>query len=139
MAQEAELTTTSARSELMRRVRQRGTAPELVVRQVLTRIGARYRVNVRGLSGTPDLANRKRRKAVFVHGCFWHAHRGCPKAKVPKTNSSFWADKLHANRVRDAAKVAGLARLGYDVEVVWECELGDVHSLTERLRRFWQA
>src|SRR4051794_676044 len=74
----------------MRRVRRSGTEPELKVRRVLTRLGMRYRLSNRDLLGSPDVANRSRGWAVFVHGCFWHGHPGCRRASVPKTNCTFW-------------------------------------------------
>lgn len=129
--------TTPERSALMRRIRQEGTAPELTVRRVLTRIGARYRLNVRGLPGRPDIANRRRRKAVFVHGCFWHGHDSCGRGIIPKSNRAFWAEKLKANAHRDAAKTAALAAMGFDILIVWECETANIAVLEQRLREFW--
>ena len=129
--------TTPERSALMKRVRQRGTSAELVVRRLLTAVAARYRINVRGLPGTPDIANKARRKAVYVHGCFWHAHPGCARARVPKRNHAFWEDKLQKNVARDRAKRAALETAGFDVLIVWECELKNVDELRERLYAFW--
>src|ERR1700674_5066845 len=111
------------RSALMARVRQRGTAAELVVASALRSLGASYRLNVRTLPGSPDFANRTRRWAVFVHGCFWHRHAGCVRATVPKTNKKFWQTKFAANRVRDRRAIRMLRRSGYRVIVVWECEV----------------
>lgn len=112
--------TTSAR---LARIRQRDTKPELVVRLMLHALGHRFRVRNRDLPGSPDIANRTRRWAVFVHGCFWHAHEGCPKATVPKRNREFWEAKLAANRARDQRAVSQLRSAGWQVVTVWECQL----------------
>lgn len=133
----APVRTTPERSALMSRVRQRGTANELIVRQVLHSAGGRFRVNRRSLPGSPDISSERRRKAIFVNGCFWHAHRGCSKATLPKNNAVFWRDKLAANVERDARKTAELRRRGFDVLVVWECELSRLATLRKRLNAFW--
>ena len=131
--------TTEYRSDLMKRVRQTGTAPELAVRGILAEIGVRYRLNVRGLPGRPDIANKARRKAIFVHGCFWHFHKECGRGKIPERNKDFWAEKLRANRRRDRKKVEALERLGFDVLVIWECELSSPALLKRQLESFWSA
>lgn len=109
-------------SERMRRIRQRGTAPELAVRRELFRAGVRFRVCCSSLPGTPDIANASGRWAVFVHGCFWHGHRNCGLWTIPKTNRRFWREKFEANRRRDARKVRQLRALGYRVYVIWQCQ-----------------
>jgi DNA mismatch endonuclease (patch repair protein) len=109
----------------MKAVRQSGTAPELRVRRLLTNAGLRYRICPDDLPGRPDLANKSRHWALFVHGCFWHAHPNCRLATVPKTNRAFWIEKLTANRARDATKARALRKLGYKVVTVWQCELDD--------------
>lgn len=113
-------------------VRQRNTSPEQLVRRLLHRLGFRFRVGGRGLPGSPDIANRTRRWAVFVHGCFWHAHSRCPKATVPKRNRVFWTEKLAANRERDRRVVRKLRAAGYTAMVVWECELKSSPAAVER-------
>lgn len=114
--------TDSATSNRMRNVRQAGTRPERLVRAWLTSQGVRYRCNNRSLPGSPDLANKKRRWAVFVHGCFWHGHAGCGRATTPKNNAAFWREKITGNKRRDLLKQEALQGLGYDVIVIWECE-----------------
>lgn len=125
----------AATSLRLSKVRQRGTAPELMVRALLWSMGLRYRLNNRSLHGTPDISNRKRRWAVFVHGCFWHAHTGCARATTPKRNRAFWRAKFAVNRVRDARAVRALRRGGYRVVVVWACELDDKPTMVERRLR----
>lgn len=129
--------TTPERSALMKRVRQRGTNLEAVVRRALTRLGARYRLNVKELPGSPDIANRSKRKAIFVHGCFWHHHDACSRGRIPGRNREFWYDKLQRNVERDRRKVENLQELGYDVLTLWECELTDPAELERRLSDFW--
>jgi DNA mismatch endonuclease, patch repair protein len=122
-------------SNRLRRIRQRDTAPELAVRAILHDMGHRFRVANRDLPGTPDIANRARGWAVFVHGCFWHAHRGCGHATVPRRNRRFWLAKFAANRARDLRKSRALRRLGYRVVTVWECQAADTEKLRVRLTR----
>lgn len=121
------------RRALMQRVRQAGTPAENRVAATCRDLGMGYRRNVRSLPGTPDLANKTRRWAVFVNGCFWHAHRGCAKATAPKRNRAFWAEKFVSNRKRDAAKIRALRALGFRVLIVWECQSADDRVLRSRL------
>ena len=121
--------TDAATRARMSRQPQRGTAPERAVRAVLRDLGYGYRVNVTGLPGSPDLANRSRGWVIFVHGCFWHQHAGCPRATIPKRNREWWQAKLDRNRIRDQEKVLRLEQLGYDVLVVWECMTKDPSQL----------
>lgn len=125
----------AATAQRMRNVRRMRTGPEDVVARVLRTIGVGYRRNDRKLPGTPDFANRRRRFAIFVNGCFWHAHRGCARATVPKTNAPFWSQKLAGNRRRDATKIRALRSLGLRVIVVWECATRDPDTLRLRLSR----
>jgi DNA mismatch endonuclease (patch repair protein) len=110
----------------MQRVRQRNTAPELRLRRWLWRAGHRFVTHAAKLPGRPDLSNTRRKWAIFVHGCFWHGHEGCPKSRLPKRNVEFWADKIAANVARDARKEEALRELGFDVYVVWDCSLGEL-------------
>ncbi len=114
-----------ARAALMGRVRQKDTGPEQAVASALRSLGAGYRKNVRSLPGSPDFANKSRKWAVFVHGCFWHRHTGCRRATTPKANRDFWLDKFATNRTRDARAICALRRMGFRVAVVWECETTD--------------
>lgn len=114
--------TDAATSRRMAGIRQKGTTPELAVRRALTRLGLRYRITNRDLPGSPDLANRSRRWAIFVHGCFWHRHRDCRRTSTPTRNREFWEAKFTANIERDRRAVDALRRAGYHVATVWECE-----------------
>lgn len=126
-----------ARRELMRRVRRSRTAAEELVAAALRRLGVRYRRNVKGLPGSPDFANLRRGFAIFVNGCFWHHHRGCRLATVPRHNREFWLAKFRDNRRRDARKIRELRRRGLKVLLLWQCEAEDPGRLETRLRRFF--
>jgi DNA mismatch endonuclease (patch repair protein) len=128
--------TPEQRSERMAKVRGRDTKPELAVRRRLHAMGYRYRLHDKKLPGSPDLVFAGRRKALFVHGCFWHMHEGCALARMPKSRLDFWRPKLEGNRARDAAKVSQLRELGWEVMTVWECELRDMDALVARVVAF---
>jgi len=121
----------------MARVRQHGTAPELIVRSLLRRAGIKYRFNTGDLPGSPDIVHRGLGKAIFVHGCLWHRHRGCPRSTTPKQNFEFWQEKFDKNIQRDERKLSELRRDGYDVLVVWECETLVPDRLVHKLQAFW--
>jgi DNA mismatch endonuclease (patch repair protein) len=93
---------------------------------------------VKSLAGKPDLANKRARWAIFVHGCFWHSHEACRLASDPKSNRDYWESKLRGNTARDAEKLAKLRALGFRVLVVWECEARDGKRLDEVLRKFFR-
>jgi DNA mismatch endonuclease (patch repair protein) len=106
----------------MARVRQKNTAPELILRRALWASGLRYRLHASSLPGRPDIVFAKHRLAIFVHGCFWHSH-GCARSiKRPKANADYWARKLNRNIERDRQAQASLSALGWRSFVVWECE-----------------
>lgn len=122
----------------MARIGCKDTKPELVVRRTAHALGYRYRLHRRDLPGTPDMVFPSRRKAIFVHGCFWHLHDalGCRKARLPKTRREFWKAKLEANRERDIRNRRALEGDGWNVLEIWGCELGDVAALERRLVDF---
>lgn len=111
------------RSRMMRSIRGKDTKPELLLRHALHARGFRYRLHQKGLPGRPDLVFPKYRAAVFVHGCFWHRHPGCPKATTPATREDFWQKKFAENTARDRRNIDQLQSAGWRVLVVWECEL----------------
>lgn len=125
--------TTRLASERMSRVRQRDTAPEMRVRRALAALGWRYRIVNRDLPGSPDLANRSRKWALFVHGCYWHHHDGCPKATVPKANREFWLAKFAMNRQRDARVQSELEAAGFSVGVIWQCQTTNRTAILEAI------
>jgi DNA mismatch endonuclease (patch repair protein) len=107
----------------MRRIKSSNTQPEMVVRRLVHANGYRYRLHAAKLPGKPDLVFASRKKAIFVHGCFWHQHERCASGHVPRSNGSYWAPKLERNVRRDQNNVAMLADAGWQVLVVWECEI----------------
>lgn len=123
------------RRRIMQAVKSRDTKPEWIVRKALHRLGYRYRVHARDLPGKPDVVFRKRRKAIFVHGCFWHMH-GCRIGQLPKSRLDYWVPKLERNRQRDREKQDLLAAQGWTILVIWQCETKDVAALEFRLQRF---
>jgi DNA mismatch endonuclease (patch repair protein) len=125
-----------ARSATMRAVKSADTRPELLVRSVAHRLGFRFRLHSKALPGCPDLVFARRRKAIFVNGCFWHGH-DCPRgARTPKTNVIYWQTKIANNRRRDASAQADLAAAGWAVLVVWECETRRLETVRTRLLDF---
>lgn len=119
----------------MASIGKKDTTPELVVRKALHRLRYRYRIHRKDLPGTPDIAFPSRRKVIFVHGCFWHAH-GCKIGRPPRSNISFWKPKLDRNKKRDQKKELALKEAGWDVMTVWECETRDMESLAPKLVAF---
>lgn len=114
----------------------KGTAPEMAVRRYLHAAGLRFRLHDKRLPGRPDIVLPRFRTAIFVHGCFWHRHEGCRFATTPSTNKDFWNAKFSSNVARDARKERQIRALGWRVEIVWECEVGDEVFLD---RLFWRV
>lgn len=127
-----------ARSENMRHIRSKGMKPERTVRGLVFRAGYRYRLHYKKLPGKPDLVFPGRRKAIFVHGCFWHQHKkqSCMIARKPKSNLDYWLPKLRRNVERGAEQVRRIRKMGWKVLVVWECECGNTTSLLRRITAF---
>lgn len=119
----------------MSRIRSKDTTPEFAVRRLLHGMGVRYRLHRIDLPGKPDIVLGPRRLVIFVHGCFWHRHRGCRHATMPSANSEFWRAKLEGNAARDLRHRAALRKLGWRVAVVWECETRNPDKLARRLVR----
>lgn len=117
----------------MSRIKGANTGPEIGVRSLLHRMGYRFRLHRRDLPGTPDIVLPGRKAVVFVHGCFWHGHV-CKRTKMPKSRTTYWADKIESNRLRDARKRRRLKEMGWKVVIVWECELKKPEKLADKLR-----
>lgn len=131
--------TIKKRSEMMSKVRSKNTTPELIIRRLIFAMGYRYRLHVAELPGKPDIVMIGRRKIVDVRGCFWHAHKGCKYATLPETRQNFWAAKISRNRERDETNLDSLKRAGWDVLVIWQCELKNLESLKDRLYKFIES
>jgi DNA mismatch endonuclease, patch repair protein len=124
------------RSIMMRAVRGKDTAPEMTVRRLLHGAGFRFRLHRRDLPGSPDVVLPRWRAAIFVHGCFWHQHPGCARAKRPRARPEYWQPKFARNVERDQEATHRLRALGWRVLVVWECELKDPIAATSRMSAF---
>ena len=119
----ADLLTVEQRHRCMSHIHSRDTKPELKVRKWLGSHGYRYRLNVKSVPGRPDIVMRKYRTAIFVNGCFWHGHEGCNKFRLPQTNAVFWKNKINRNQERDRENYQMLQANGWQVIIVWECQL----------------
>lgn len=128
--------TPERRSALMSRIRGRDTKPEMIVRCLAHGMGYRFRLHRRDLPGSPDLVFVGRRKVIFVHGCYWHRHEGCRFAYSPKSNLDFWTRKFDSNVARDRRAIEELERLGWQVLIIWECEVSRIGPLRETLAGF---
>ena len=122
----------------MRRIKSKGTKPEMLVRRLVHGMGYRYRLHRSDLPGKPDLVFAPHRKVIFVDGCFWHLHDdpNCPDRREPQSNQDYWKPKLARNRQRDAAHITALTAAGWSVLVIWECETRNQTKLTESVRAF---
>lgn len=108
------------------------------LRRLVHGMGYRYRLHVRDLPGKPDLVFPSRHAVIFMHGCFWHRHKGCSLARLPKSKLDFWGPKLEANRKRDSRNQRRLKDLGWRVLIVWECQMADVNRVSVLVREFLQ-
>lgn len=128
--------TPKQRSERMSRIRNKDTKPELQLRRLVFSLGYRYRLHYSRLPGRPDLVFPGRRKVIFLHGCFWHQHEGCPICHLPKSRRAYWKAKLEGNKLRDLENQRKLRALGWRFLLVWECELKDIKALVRRIKAF---
>ena len=125
-------------SYTMSRIHSKDTSPELIVRRIVYRLGYRYRLHMKDLPGKPDLVFLRKKKVIFVHGCFWHQHESphCRNSRVPESNTDYWIPKFLRNVARDRLNQTDLVNKGWEVLVVWECETKDNHVLEQRIRFF---
>jgi len=133
--------TPAERSARMARVKGKGSSAEMTVRRLVHRMGYRYRLHGGKLPGRPDLVFPGRKKAIFVHGCFWHRHPDpdCKLARLPKSRQDFWIPKLEGNRARDLRQLSELKALGWSALILWECELKNEAFLENEIRTFLDA
>jgi len=127
------------RSAQMRLIRSKDTQIELALRRALHRLGYRYRLHARDLPGTPDLVFPKLRKVLFIHGCFWHRHTGCVKARTPKSNLDYWTLKFARNIERDKQSQAALNSTGWQYLIIWECEFRRIDEAAEKVVAFLKS
>lgn len=128
--------TPERRSEIMSLVRSKDSKAEMAVRKLVHGMGYRYRLHAKDLPGKPDLVFRPRKKAIFVHGCFWHGHAGCRNHRIPKSKIEYWSQKIANNAARDKKVRRRLKALGYATLVIWECEVKAEARLAKRIERF---
>lgn len=131
--------TPEQRRYTMSRVKGKDTEPELAIRKLVHSMGYRYRLHRKDLPGKPDIVFPGRRKVIFANGCFWHSHDCRAGRNRPKTNLDYWHEKLEKNKKRDLQNQASLLEMGWDVLVVWECEVSDNDALRSRITNFLEA
>ncbi len=129
--------TPEQRSRNMAAIKGKDTKPEMIVRKYLFSRGLRYRVNDRKLPGSPDIVLKKYKTAVFIDGCFWHAHKGCKYYRLPKSNIDFWRAKIARNIARDYVNNVDLELAGWNVIRVWECEIRTKAKREETLKHLY--
>jgi len=125
------------RSWNMAQIRAKNTAPEKLVRSFLHNMGYRFRLHRKDLPGKPDIVLPKYKKIIFVHGCFWHQHKGCKRATMPKSNKRYWKNKLENNIKKDIINRNELKRLGWEVLIIWECEAKKENILYNKVFKFF--
>ena len=118
----------------MARVRDKNTKPEMIVRRALWAAGLRYRLHAKGLPGRPDIVFPSRRIVVFVHGCFWHGHEGCPRHRIPKSRVEWWTAKIERNKERDREVFTALTEAGWTPLILWECEAEIPSNVADLIR-----
>jgi len=120
----------------MSKIRAKNTSPEAAVRRLVHGMGFRYRLHVAALPGKPDLVFPRLGKIIQVHGCFWHRHKGCIDSHIPKSRVEYWKPKLQRNKERDQANEKALRRQGWEVLIVWQCEVSTGPLLSDRIEEF---
>ena len=124
------------RSQIMSRISGKNTKPEIIVRSLLHRMGYRFRLHDKNMPGKPDIILPKHKKVIFVHGCFWHGHKDCPRSKRPSTNVEFWNKKIDGNIERDNKNIKSLENLGWKTLILWTCEIKNQDILKHKLKSF---
>ena len=122
----------------MSRIKSRDTKPELRVRSLLHKLGYRFRLNRKDLPGCPDIVLPKYKKIIFVHGCFWHRHENCKFAYTPKSRKEFWMNKFKQNIEQDKKVTDILLNAGWDVNIIWECEIKKDATLHDKIKSFFE-
>ena len=120
---------------MMSKIRSNNTKPEILLRKALFAKGLRYKINDKKLQGKPDIVLSKYKTVIFVHGCFWHNHKGCKRAHLPKSNIEYWENKIRTNEERDFKNKEVLKKLGWNIIVVWECELNTKEKIEQTVMK----
>jgi len=127
------------RAQNMARIRCKNTAPETQLRRLVHALGFRYRLHANKLPGRPDMVFKKRKKLIFLHGCFWHQHQKCTDGRIPNSRQSYWRPKLMGNKARDARNRLRLRSLGWRTLVIWECELVSPKAVQRKVQGFLES
>lgn len=135
----ADIVSKEKRSWVMSQVPSRDTKAEIAVRSLLHKKGFRFRLHRKDLPGCPDIVLKKYKVCIFVNGCFWHQHKGCKKSAIPKSNVDFWVKKFEKNVKRDQENYNKLRDLGWNVLLIWECEIKNVENLDKKLTDFFDS
>lgn len=133
-----DIKTPAERSANMAKIRSKNSKPEVIVRSMLHRLGYRFRVHKADLPGKPDIVLKKWKTVIFIHGCFWHRHKGCPRASIPKSRLEYWIPKLEGNENRDRQQIIELQKMGWRVLVIWECAVNrnKLEELSAKLKEW---
>jgi len=123
----------------MSRIKGIDTAPELLIRSLVHRMGYRFRLHRRELPGSPDLVFAGSHKIIFVHGCFWHGHGRCKRSALPASNTEFWKTKISKNKERDEQSIRKLRKMGWQVLVIWQCQTKNIEKLTAKIIDFMNS
>ncbi len=126
------------RSRNMSAIRSKNTKPEAVVRSLLFALGYRYRLHRKDLPGKPDIVLKKHNTIIFVHGCFWHHHKNCRRANWPKSNQEYWLPKIQRNIERDKIHIRKLKKEGWEVLVIWECQIKNMDKLSLKIQKHFR-
>jgi len=127
--------TKSKRSEIMAHIKGYNTSPEHIIARLLRKLKIKHHRNVKSILGQPDFVVYSARTVIFVHGCFWHNHTNCKRAKLPTTNKAFWKRKIIGNKQRDVKILRLLRKEGWHVITIWQCALRKQELVMARLRR----
>jgi len=119
----------------MSRIRCKDTKPEIIIRSLLHRMGFRFRLHRKDLPGKPDIVLPKYKTVIFVHGCFWHGHKGCKRGNIPKSNRGYWITKIQNNIKRDKKHQKELRKIGWKVLVIWECQIERNACIEEKIKK----
>ena len=131
--------TTETRSKIMSAVHPKNTKPEIRVRKLIHAMGYRYRLHDKKLPGKPDLVFKSKKKVIFVNGCFWHGHKRCEKAKLPKTHTDYWQNKIELNKIRDRRNEKKLKEMGWTYLKIWQCDLKRMELISKCVCDFLDA
>lgn len=128
----------SKRKDIMSKIKSQDTKPEIMVRKWLFSQGFRFRKNDKRYPGKPDIVLPKYKTMIFINGCFWHGHEGCINSELPKTNIDFWKDKIEKNKINDENSISKIEEMGYNVIVIWQCQLSNKKKRSDTLSQLKQ-